>query len=77
MDYTHIVDNGSQCIFARLIEEYDGKETSTTKGKTVSKPDPEEEKFKENALMQLEEHNTGSVSWQIYARYLENAGGVC
>ncbi|KAF9044293.1 multidrug resistance-associated ABC transporter [Panaeolus papilionaceus] len=91
VDYIYVMDNGSiiergtykelianGALFARLIEEYGSKETST-KGKTtatVSKTDLEEEKVKKNALMQLEERNTGSVSWQIYARYFENAGGI-
>ncbi|PPQ67201.1 hypothetical protein CVT24_011272 [Panaeolus cyanescens] len=74
--YKELVANGA--LFSRLVEEYGSKETVTkgTRTAAISKADLEEEQVKKNALMQLEERNTGSVSWHVYAMYFRNAGGL-
>ena len=68
-------------VFSRLIEEHGnthiknqnaptGKETTSLGGWKAS-TDPVED-----VLMQEEERNTGAVGWDIYMKYLKNAGGI-
>ncbi|KAG5653199.1 hypothetical protein H0H81_001750 [Sphagnurus paluster] len=71
-------------VFARLIEEYGNLESEKEHGDgirdkktaTGGQEDPEIKKDSAGALMQTEERNTGSVTWDVYGKYLRFAGGI-
>ncbi|KAF9562072.1 multidrug resistance-associated ABC transporter [Agrocybe pediades] len=69
-------------MFTRLIEEYgntEGQQGSTrTKGRSSqeAKEGNSDKQELDAALMQAEERMTGAVSWRVYSKYLENAGGI-
>jgi len=68
-------------VFSHLIEEHGntrtknqnvltGKEITSLEGwKAATDP-------VQDVLMQEEERNTGAVGWDIYKKYLKNAGGI-
>jgi len=71
--------------FARLVEEYRGKEEDKNEEENEREDDaieePEEKKEKEpqakpQALMQVEERAVGSVAWTVYAEYAKAGGGL-
>lgn len=69
--------NGS---FAKLVEEYGSSNTTTVAKAKVngegaaSRAATKAEKL--DPLMQLEERNTGAVSFSVYKRYVQAAGGL-
>ena len=75
-------------VFSHLMEEYGNLEAeadsseSHTKGsvKKAAEADVSTEEGgpkKDNAaLMQIEERNTGAVTWTVYKKYLRFAGGI-
>ena len=73
-------------LFARLMEEHGNLETELEQDDQPrlkrkdkdGKVDNEAELSKkaDTALMQLEERNTGAVTWSIYRKYLRYAGSV-
>ncbi|KAF9472565.1 multidrug resistance-associated ABC transporter [Pholiota conissans] len=77
-------------VFSRIMDEYGNLEIEEEKAKEkklkarqakgLSDDATEEEaspkKPKDAALMQIEERNTGAVSWTTYRKYLKFAGGV-
>ena len=77
-------------VFSRLIEEYGSQEEEEEgeviderrkrqKAKAAGSDESTEEagpKKASDPLMQLEERNTGAVTWSIYKDYLRFAGGV-
>jgi hypothetical protein len=75
-------------VFARLMEEHGNLESEPDQGdqsqgvrrkrmdKKDSKFDEAEPKNTDNGLMQIEERNTGAITWSIYYRYLRFAGSV-
>jgi len=77
-------------VFSRLIEEYGSQEEEEEgeviderrkrqKAKAAGSDESTEEagpKRASDPLMQLEERNTGAVTWSIYKDYLRFAGGV-
>ncbi|KAF8066646.1 multidrug resistance-associated ABC transporter [Lyophyllum atratum] len=76
---------GDSVVFSRLMEEYgsldeekehDGKERDARKGTKDEQEEGADEKKPGAALMQAEERNTGSVTWDVYAGYLRFAGGI-
>lgn len=88
-NFQDLVANGS--TFSRLMEEYGSleaeseneeiKDFSKRKSKKTqgANDDGSEEggsKRGSGALMQVEERNTGAVTWSTYANYLRFAGGV-
>ncbi|PPQ74022.1 hypothetical protein CVT26_006961 [Gymnopilus dilepis] len=87
--YQDLINNGP--TFSRLMEEYGSLEVEDedeeAKGSSKRKAkkdaggndDSTEEggaKKRNGALMQMEERNTGAVTWSTYAKYLRYAGGV-
>ena len=79
-------------VFSHLIEEYGsmeleeelneassaGKQPHKTKGFADESAEDgvSASKRAQNALMQMEERNTGAVTWEVYRKYLKSAGGV-
>lgn len=75
-------------VFARLIEEHGNleQEDEGADGHPNNKHKAKNEKGDEGGnggaakkgadLMQIEERNTGAVTWDVYKRYLQFAGGV-
>ncbi|PPQ81812.1 hypothetical protein CVT25_013648 [Psilocybe cyanescens] len=76
-------------VFSRLMDEYGNLEVEEedqeksaakrkTKGDKSANGGTEEAGVKKGnpALMQLEERNTGAVTWSVYKKYLGFAGGV-
>lgn len=68
-------------VFSRLIEEHGNAHTknqSTPTGKPITPVGGWKAATDavDDVLMQEEERNTGAVSWDIYKKYLENAGGI-
>lgn len=79
-------------VFSHLIEEYGsmeleeelneaspaGKRSRKTKGFADESAEDEVSASKraQNALMQMEERITGSVTWDVYRKYLKFAGGI-
>jgi ATP-binding cassette subfamily C (CFTR/MRP) protein 1 len=73
-------------VFSRLMDEYgnleqeEDAENKDRKGEkdgaSSDTSDVLDEKKANAALMQTEERNTGSVSWETYRKYLGFAGGV-
>jgi hypothetical protein len=69
-------------LFSHLMDEYGNLEQERKIGghvtvKVASNQDQEMLSGKPGTdLMQLEERNTGAVTWGIYARYLRYAGGL-
>ena len=77
-------------VFSHLIEEYGsmelkeeldeaslaGKRSRKTKGFADESAEDgvSASKRAQNALMQMEERNTGSVTWEVYRKYLTFAG---
>jgi hypothetical protein len=68
-------------VFSRLIEEH-GNAHSKNPNAPTGKPMDSLGGWKaatdavDDVLMQEEERNTGAVGWDIYKKYLENAGGI-
>ena len=70
-------------VFSRLMDEY-GNESRKKKQKEriagITKNGNEPLQYKPNSaedvLMQLEERNVGAVSWRMYRKYLDSAGGL-
>jgi len=68
-------------MFTRLIEEYGNSEAQDPSRKTgavsnANKGGSNDKEELDEALMQAEERMTGAVSWKVYQKYLQNAGGV-
>jgi ATP-binding cassette, subfamily C (CFTR/MRP), member 1 len=75
-------------VFARLMEEHGNLETEPDQGDQLlgarrkrmdnkdAKFDEPELKKADTALMQIEERNTGAITWSIYHKYLRFAGSV-
>jgi len=70
-------------VFSRLIEEYgsldqeeDDKTKSEKEAGVASNVDDISTRKVDGPLMQAEERNVGSVTWQVYGKYLRFAGGV-
>ena len=72
-------------VFARLMEEHGNLETELEqddqprrkrKDKDGKVDNEAELKKTDTALMQLEERNTGAVTWSTYHKYLRFAGTV-
>ncbi|KAG5645383.1 hypothetical protein DXG03_006336 [Asterophora parasitica] len=92
MDNGVIVEEGTydalmqdSVVFSRLMDEYgsleheketDKRDTDGKAGATSNNEDGQGLKKSDAALMQAEERNTGSVSWDVYAKYLRFAGGI-
>jgi ATP-binding cassette, subfamily C (CFTR/MRP), member 1 len=73
---------GDSIIFSRLMYEYGNLEQEkqtekprTSEGKTAQKLDEFDNQAAGGDLMQVEERNTGAVTWGIYSKYLRFAGG--
>ncbi|KAI0371903.1 multidrug resistance-associated ABC transporter [Pilatotrama ljubarskyi] len=81
--YQELMKSGQ--AFSRLIEEFGSldkqedvepnveKPKTSKKGLIANVPGPQKER---QALMQAEERLTGAVSWSVYSKYFEFAGGV-
>ncbi|KAG6889349.1 hypothetical protein C0992_005577 [Termitomyces sp. T32_za158] len=80
--YEDLMKNSS--IFSNLMDEY-----GTTGAQKIVRPggqgktptpvidwDPTAKKEVEAALMQVEERNTGAVTWDVYTKYLRFCGGL-
>ncbi|KAJ2912814.1 hypothetical protein MD484_g7600, partial [Candolleomyces efflorescens] len=90
MDQGRIVEQGTYeelrttggGAFSRIIEEYGrmegGHATAETKNQAIAAHNPAESQLQEakDALMQLEERNTGGVPWETYKRYASFLGGL-
>jgi hypothetical protein len=73
-------------LFARLIDEYGSKEeakkfgakeaTHTSAAGDLTTLQVANEKQLVAVLMQVEERNTGAVTWTVYRRYLVYAGSA-
>jgi ATP-binding cassette subfamily C (CFTR/MRP) protein 1 len=77
-------------VFSHLIEEYGnmeleeeldevslaGNRLRKTKGFAAESAEDGVSKKAQHALMQMEERITGSVTWEVYRKYLRSAGGV-
>lgn len=74
-------------VFSRIMDEYgnleaeerdepESKKKSVMKGHGTSDSNEIGAKKEAAALMQKEERNTGSVTWDVYRKYLGFAGGV-
>lgn len=71
-------------VFARLMEEHGNLESEQEQGSKRKRKDNETAKIVDEAgpkkadvaLMQLEERNTGAVTWGTYHSYLRFAGTV-
>ncbi|KAF5370935.1 hypothetical protein D9615_009781 [Tricholomella constricta] len=72
-------------VFSRLMDEYGsldkekesaGRESDGKAGAAGDNEDDLDSKKPDAALMQAEERNTGSVSWEVYGKYLRFAGGL-
>ena len=81
--YDELVTRGG--AFARLIEEYGGKEEEKKEEQDIGEEDAIEEteekqekepQAKPQALMQVEERAVGSVAWTVYAQYAKAGGGL-
>jgi len=68
-------------IFRRLVDEYGSLEANqgSSRGQPAAKqhagPASTSNKA-DDVLMQLEERQTGAVTWGVYKNYLRNAGGL-
>lgn len=69
-------------VFARLIEEYgnpDSRKQGAGATTTANGNQKEAQKGGDSpvsdALMQAEERNTGAVTWDVWKKYLQSAGG--
>ena len=75
-------------VFAHLMEEHGNLESEPdpsdhlpgTRRKRMNKKDAKfdeaEPKKADTGLMQIEERNTGAITWNIYQKYLRFAGSV-
>src|ERR1700733_2477451 len=70
-------------VFSHLMDEYGNLEqekeldkSKTAKGDTAEEPGALKDKKPADDLMQVEERNTGAVTWGIYSKYLRFAGGL-
>ena len=83
--YDELLSHGGN--FARLVDEFGGKEEEKHEEEESAvedaieeptKPDAKEKKpeQKSKALMQVEERATGSVKWGVYAEYARAGGGI-
>ena len=73
---------GDSTIFSRLMYEYGNLEQEKqteqpriSEGNTAQKLDEFDTQVAGADLMQVEERNTGMVTWGIYSKYLRFAGG--
>ncbi|KAJ6528504.1 multidrug resistance-associated ABC transporter [Mycena capillaripes] len=77
--YNSLMQNGH--LFPRLIDEYGSKEeakeaTHTSAVGDLTTLQVANEKQLAAVLMQVEERNTGAVTWTVYRRYLVYAGSA-
>ena len=80
--YDELMSHGGD--FARLVDEYGGKEEKKEEEEeaeedAIEEASAEKEKKpqqKGKALMQIEERATGSVDWTVYAEYARAGGGL-
>jgi hypothetical protein len=81
--YDELLSHGGD--FARLVDEFGGKEEEKKEVEDeveedgIEEPEKEAEKKplqKGKALMQIEERATGSVKWGVYAEYARAGGGI-
>ncbi|KAF8962130.1 multidrug resistance-associated ABC transporter [Flammula alnicola] len=88
--YADLMSNS--IIFSRTMDEYGSLETEFNGEEEASKPRTKRKDKKDSAaddsteeggpkkpnaaLMQIEERNTGAVTWTVYRKYLGFAGGV-
>ncbi|KAF8192931.1 multidrug resistance-associated ABC transporter [Pholiota molesta] len=76
--YNDLYSSGA--ALSRLIEEHghgeSGKQTNTRNGPLHGPITKKGSDATEAALMQEEERNVGAVTWSVYKKYLENAGGL-
>lgn len=72
-------------VFSRLMDEYgsldqedelEKKGGSKKAGVAANKWEEISDKKADAMLMQAEERNTGSVTWEVYTKYLHFAGGI-
>ena len=75
-------------VFAHLMEEHGNLESEPDQGEQLpgarrkrmddkdAKFDEAEPKKADTGLMQIEERNTGAITWSIYSKYLRFAGSV-
>lgn len=67
-------------VFSRLMDDYgsleEAEKGSKKEGAVANSPEELGNKKVDATLMQAEERNTGSVTWQVYAKYLHFAGGI-
>ena len=73
---------GDSIVFSRLMYEYGNLEqekqmdkSGKSEGDAAQKPDELNDQTAGAELMQVEERNTGAVTWGIYSKYLRFAGG--
>jgi len=83
--YDELLSHGGN--FARLLDQFGGKEEEKKEEEEEAEEDAIEEPTKEGvkqkkpeqkskALMQVEERATGSVKWGVYAEYARAGGGI-
>jgi hypothetical protein len=69
-------------VFSRLMDEYGNIEQGKKMDRSISNrdtaagPDGLNDRMVGDDLMQIEERNTGAVTWDIYSKYLQFAGGT-
>ena len=70
-------------VFSRLMDEYGNESRKDNRKERIAglanngiEPFEYKPNSAEDVLMQLEERNIGAVSWEVYKKYLQFAGGL-
>lgn len=77
--YVELKDHGKE--FARVINEFvsseneNGEKDEAKAEGVIEETRPDKEATGRKALMQAEERSVGSISWDVYKRYLKAASG--
>ncbi|KAH8827646.1 multidrug resistance-associated ABC transporter [Flagelloscypha sp. PMI_526] len=88
-DHIYMVENGkivaqghyeellsTNTEFSRLVNEYGGLGKKKDEEAAAAPHPLEEQKDASDALMQIEERLTGSVTWDVYYQFFKLAGGI-
>jgi len=77
--YTELINSGKE--FSRFLNEFISKDNEETeKQATRVKSENSKEKTRKKSsgkgLMQIEERNTGAISWEVYKEYMKAGHGI-
>ena len=77
--YTELINSGKE--FSRFLNEFiskDNEETEKQATRVKSENDKEKARKKSTGkgLMQIEERNTGAISWEVYKEYMKAGHGI-